>query len=336
MKKKKLIIGIIIAIVVIIIIAVSAFFLIIPSVKPFNTDKPNVSFVINTKENFNDVLNDLSEKNIIKDKNLIEMYTSVTGKPSLMPGQYTINSKVTVKQFLNILKDQKTITVVIPEGYTVNQIAGIFDKIGMFSKQDFINAVNNYKLPEFIKPVQGRKYQLEGYLFPTTYAFKKGESVNTVIETMINTFVAELDASIKETGVKITPAQINETVTKASIIEKEAKTPEQMKNVSSVIDNRLKANMPLQMDDTVLYSMDKLGENVTKVYDKDLKTQSPYNTYLNKGLPIGPICNPGKQAIEAALKPNNTKYLYYILTSNHSFFTDNFKDFTAEKNKVIN
>lgn len=336
MKKKKLIIGIIIAVIVVIIIAVSAFFFIIPSLKPFNSDKTNVSFVINTKENFNDVLNDLSEKNIIKDKSLIEMYTNVTGKPDVMPGQYTINSKVSVKQFLNILKEQKTITVVIPEGYTINQIADIFDKIGMFSKQDFINAVNNYKLPEFIKPAQGRKYQLEGYLFPTTYAFKKGVSANTVIETMVNTFVSELDTSIKETGVKITPAQINETITKASIIEKEAKTPEQMKQVSSVIDNRLKANMPLQMDDTVLYSMNKLGENVTKVYDKDLKTQSPYNTYLNKGLPIGPICNPGKQAIEAALKPTTTNYLYYILTSNHSFFTDNFKDFTAEKNKIIN
>lgn len=333
--KKKIIIGGIVISIIIIIIAVISFMVSSVSKKPFTT-KENINFSINNNENISTLINDLSSKGLIKDKSLVTLDLSLTGSnPKLTPGDYTVNGAVTLKQFLNILEtqDPNTINVVIPEGYTVDQIATKLSNVGFGSKEEILKDIENYPLPEFIKKVDGKRYQLEGYLFPTTYKFKKGESIDDIIQNMINMFVLSLRESMASTSVKITPAQIETVVTKASIIQGEGNSPENMKLISSVIDNRLKANMPLQMDATIIYA---LGKHMDKLYDKDLKINSPYNTYLHKGLPIGPICNPGKEAIEAALKPDKTDYLYYILNGNQKYFTNNYNDFLKEKAKLQN
>ncbi|WP_297636931.1 endolytic transglycosylase MltG [uncultured Clostridium sp.] len=275
MGKKKIIISIIVAIVIIIAILVGSFFMAVPSINLLNSNK-SVTFIVKKNENLNDVLSTLKNEGNLKYSSLIELYTSVTGENfSVTPGVYTINSKVTAKQFINILKEQKTISVVIPDGATVNDIAGIFNELGMFTTSDFTNAVKNYPLPQYIKDVQGREYNLEGYLYPTTYHFTKGESANQVIETMIFNFVTVLDQSQKAVNVKITPAQINDVLTRASIIQKEAKSENDMPNVSKTLNENLKNKQPLGVQG------------------------------LGNTLPNGPICNPGQKAIEAALKPAN-------------------------------
>lgn len=331
-KKLKFIIPAIIVLIIIIAVIIVVSITKSAEKKPFNTANKSVNFEISSGENFNGVLTNLSNEGVLKDGTLLKLDAKLTGKnPNITPGDYSINSAVSFSQLINILNSQKTIRVVIPEGYTVDQIASTLSKFGLCTEQQFISAVETYPLPAFIKPVKGRRYELEGYLFPTTYEFTKGESPNAMIQNMLNMFVLSLDQSIANTGVKIKPSQINEVITKASIIEGEAKTEKTMALVSSVIDNRIKANMPLQMDATIIYAM---GKHVNKVYDKDLKIDSPYNTYTNKGLPIGPICNPGEKAIDAALKPAQSDYTYYILTSNTDFFTNNYQDFLKEKAKL--
>lgn len=324
--------NIILIIAAIIIVAIIAIFFVINSIikKPFK-QAGTINLTIKSGESFDGVLTDLSNKNILKNKDVIKLYTKITDStPKITPGLYQVNTDLGLSDFIKTLNDHKPVTVVIPEGYNIDQIAATLEQDGLCSSQDFISAVKSYPLPSFIKPAQGRRYELEGYLFPNTYEFNKGETPDQIIKTMLDTFSSSLAKAEKITGVKITDAQIPSVITKASIIQGEGNTPANMKLVSSVIDNRLAKGMPLQMDATIIYAM---GKHVNKVYDKDLKIKSPYNTYLNKGLPIGPICNPGIEAIEAALKPAQSNNLYYILTSSGEYFTSNYSDFQKAEAK---
>ncbi|MGL5416584.1 MAG: endolytic transglycosylase MltG [Clostridium sp.] len=324
---KKIIIGIII-VVVLIIAAIGGYAYSVIR-RPF-TSNGNVNITIKGGEGFYNVLDDLRNAGLMKNETVVKAYVKVMGiTPKITPGEYTIKNDVTLDQFINILNTQDTIKVVIPEGYTVDQIASTFQELGLFSTQQFISALEKYPLPSYVKNVKGRRYALEGYLFPDTYEFNRGETPDNVIKTMLNTFQLSLEKAEKATGVTLKENQIDSVVTKASVIQGEAKTFKDMRNVSSVIDNRIKANMPLQMDATVIYAM---GKHVNKVYYKDLKIDSPYNTYKYKGLPIGPICNPGIEALEAAMNPAKTDYLYYILNGpNEHFFTNSYQAFEKQK-----
>ena len=148
---------------------------------------------------------------------------------------------------------------------------------------------------------------------------------------MLDKFQSVMKEVESETGVTVPTDEIDEVVTKASLIEKEARTEKDRPLISSVIDNRIEKNMPLQIDATVIYA---LGKHVDKVLYKHLEVESPYNTYKNKGLPVGPIANPGKPSLIAALEPAKTDYIYYLLnpkTGEH-YFTNSYSEF--EKKKV--
>lgn len=323
---KKIIIGIII-ILVLIIAAIGGYTYSIVK-KPF-TSNGNVNITIKGGEGFYGVLDDLSQKGVLRNEMVTKLSVKIMGlTPKITPGEYTIRNDVSLSQFMNILNTQNTIKVVIPEGYTVEQIADTFQELGLFSKEQFINALEKYPVPSYVKKVSGRRYALEGYLFPNTYEFARGEEPDQVIKTMLDTFQAEFGEAEKETGVKVPEDQIDTIVTKASVIEREANTFGDMEKVSSVIDNRIAKNMPLQMDATVIYAM---GRHVDIMYNKYLQTDSPYNTYKYKGLPIGPICSPGVKALEAAMKPAKTDYIYYVLSGNEHYFTNSYQDFLKEK-----
>lgn len=327
---KKIIVGSIVGLVALVLIIFGTMYYSISN-KPL-TSKENVNITIESGESFYGLLDDLSSKNLIKNETLIKLYVKLNGiTPKITPGVYTIPNDVSLKQFINILNTQDSIKVVIPEGYTIEQIADTFQEVGLFSKEEFLSAVQKYPLPSYIKKEKGRRFALEGYLFPDTYEFARGEEPDKVIKTMIDEFQNVLKEAEQQTGVTIDQSQIDNIVTKASIIEREANTFKDMELVSGVIDNRLAINMPLQIDATVIYA---LGKHVDKVYYKDLKVQSPYNTYLHKGLPIGPICNPGIKAIEAALKPAKTNAIYYILNGKEHYFTDSYQKFSEKKEEL--
>ena len=166
---------------------------------------------------------------------------------------------------------------------------------------------------------------------------KNGTGKTSIIDFLRETFF-KLIKIIDESSIACTEGYVEEDdyekyATIGSIIEKEASTDEDRSLVSSVIYNRLKSDMLLQIDATVVYALGNPKINI--VTYKDLQVDSPYNTYLNKGLTIGPICNPGKESLLAAIKPDNTDYLYYVLTENGShFFTNNYQDFLKKKEEL--
>ena len=214
-----------------------------------------------------------------------------------------------------LMKDgekRKTVKFTIPEGYTILQIANKMVELGICKSSDeFVQACNdiskyNY---DFVQEIPERNLRLQGYLFPDTYEIYADAKVTEVIEKMLKRFDAIYDADFRARTTAL-GYSIDQVVNMASIIEKEVRVPEERKLVASVINNRMKIDMPLQMCSTVMYVLNKSYPQLTIA---DTKIDSPYNTYINQGLPAGPIANPGKAAIEAVLYPEETDYIYFVL-----------------------
>ncbi|MEG0238168.1 MAG: endolytic transglycosylase MltG [Clostridium sp.] len=300
---------------------------------PIKSNEETITINVKEGEGFYSLLNDLKSQNLIKNEFFIKMYLKLNKiTPNVTEGTYKVSSDTDLQNLINTLESVNTTKVVIPEGYTVSQIGDVLEKSGLFSKEEFIKATKNYKLPSYIKTNKEVRDPLEGFLFPDTYAFKEGITPDEVIKTMLTQFETVLKEVEKETGVQIPEDKIYETVTKASVIEKEARVDEDRPIISSVIDNRLQKGMNLQIDATVIYA---LGKHVDVVSLNDLKVDSPYNTYKHKGLPVGPICNPGKPSLIAALKPAKTDYLFYLLVpgTNKHDFTNSGNEFNKLREK---
>lgn len=323
-----------ILIVVLIVIIGGIFFMYNKTINhPIKSNNETITINVKEGEGFYSLLNELKTQNVIKNEFFIKVYLKINNiTPKVSEGTYKVNSDTDLNNLIKTLEKENSIKVVIPEGYNVSQIGDVLEKSGLFTKEAFINATKEYKLPSFIKKNDKVRNPLEGFLFPDTYSFKEGVTPDEVIKTMLNQFENVMKEVEKETGVKIPEDKIYEVVTKASIIEKEARIDEDRPLISSVIDNRLKKGMPLQIDATVIYA---LGKHVDVVSLKDLKVDSPYNTYKHKGLPIGPICNPGKPSLIAAIKPEKTDYLYYLLIkgSNKHDFTASGDEFNKLRDK---
>jgi UPF0755 protein len=172
----------------------------------------------------------------------------------------------------------------------------------------------------------------EGFLFPKQYEFEEGTTASQMVTRMLEQYLLEtqtLDISGAKEQLNLTEYEL---VTVASLIEEEASNAEERPLVASVIYNRIRRDMPLQIDATILYALERPKEELSLA---DLRTNSPYNTYENTGLPPGPICSPGRQSLEAAINPAETAYLYYVLKSNgeEHFFTDNYNEFLEWKQK---
>lgn len=249
-------------------------------------------------------------------------------------GTYEFPEDITLEDMISSLKTGKyntsIKTVTIPEGYTIEQIGEALEKKEIISSDDFIQACKEYPLPDYVSDNSKKRYALEGFLFPDTYEFQKGVNGDTVVKTMLSRFEQIIKSIENEQGIEIKTTDLEEYIIKASIIEREVVTKSEKPIVSSVIENRLKINMPLQIDATVLYAM---GTHKDKTTINDTKTASPYNTYYIHGLPVGAISNPGKDSIESALMPEDTDYIFYMSKDGktHKFFT-NGTDFTNYKN----
>lgn len=299
---------------------------------PFVSTTDKISVVVAKGDSLSNVINKLHKEGYIKRPNVIKLYINIRRiDTTIKQGKYNINTNISIDRFIKILNqgfDDEIIKVTIPEGYNVEDIGKLLEDKGIITKEQFIKSCKNYKLPQYVKQNKNTKYSLEGYLFPDTYRFKKGVSGNEIIKDMLEQFKLVIN-DIEKKNNKIN--NLHEILTKASIIEKEARSEEDRFKISSVIDNRIQKQMKLQVDATVLYS---LGEHKKRLYYKDLNINSPYNTYKVKGLPPGPICNPGKPSIIAALKPQKTDYLYYVLENNKGhYFTKDYKDFLMAKER---
>ncbi|WP_224753233.1 endolytic transglycosylase MltG [Paenibacillus terricola] len=210
----------------------------------------------------------------------------------------------------------ETVKFTIPEGFTAVQIAAKLADEGIVNQDEMMKLIDENRNWEDVDsvlqiPTDSKElHHLEGYLFPETYELKKGVTAEEIIKRMLSetdrklNSVAELDEKLESLGLTV-----HQMLTIASLIEREVVVDEERPIVASVIYNRIKAGMPLQIDATIQYLLDKQKE---RLMEKDLEVVSPYNTYLNKGLPPGPIASPSLKSIQAALSPDTTDYLYYV------------------------
>jgi len=213
----------------------------------------------------------------------------------------------------------------IPEGYNLVQIAENIEKSGICSKEKFLAAANDAKLAAAMRiPASG----FEGYLFPDTYYFSKGVPPEQIISAMVAQFRKTFQDDWKKRAGELGFTQ-HEIITLASMIEKETGVAEERAVVASVFHNRLKQNMRLASDPTVIYGIEDFNGNITKA---DLNRLTPYNTYQISGLPPGPIANPGALSIKAALYPAVTDYLYFVAKGDHTHY---FSTSLAEHNQAV-
>ena len=333
MKKNKRIIRVArIFVIMIIIITIWQCFKIVDTPLKINNEE-----IVEVAEgdSFYGILDKLSEEGKIKNKFLVKLYLKICGiKPEVLEGTYKLNKSMTLNEFVNLLTDSNKdkIYITIPEGYTIDDIAEKLEENNICNSKEFIDSVKNYELPKYISNNPNKRYNLEGFLFPDTYSFNKNENADFIIKTMLNRFEKVWQEIVEDLNISIPEEEIEKKVNVASIIEKEAVVDSERSFISSVIYNRIAIGMPLQIDATVIYSY---GYHIEKMYEKYLEIDSPYNTYMYYGLPIGPISNPGRASLMAALKPKETDYLYYLLESeNTHYFTDNYDDFLKRKEEL--
>jgi UPF0755 protein len=211
--------------------------------------------------------------------------------------------------------DVYTVALVVPEGANIFDIAARVEQLGLASHDDFLNAaVQQVGLVADLDP---QAKSLEGYLFPDTYRFSPKAGAAQIVASMVHRFRAEAAQLGLQTNV-------HQVVTIASLVEKETAVDADRPLVASVFDNRLKKNMPLDTDPSVIYGLELAGLWRGAIYQSDLNRNTAYNTYLHPGLPPGPVANPGLASLRAALNPANTDYLYFVAAGNnaqgHSLF----------------
>jgi UPF0755 protein len=209
----------------------------------------------------------------------------------------------------------------LPEGYSMYQAAELLEQKGYFKKDAFLEKCRNKAL---LAGLGLNEASAEGYLYPATYNLSRGGGAEQLLEQMVEQF-DKVYASIQE----VSPFSRHEIITLASIIEKEAVSADEKPLISSVFHNRLRIGMPLQSDPTAVYGVRAFSGKVSK---EDIQRHSPYNTYRNKGLPPGPIGNPGIDAISAALNPVKSDFLYFVARQDG---THQFSRNLADHNRAV-
>ena len=305
--------------------------------KPLKSNENIILIEVKQGEGFYDILNKLDKEDKLSNKILIKVKLAIDKKNiKLKEGIYEINTNTTLENLIDSLEnaadDKGLVKLTIPEGYSVEEIGAVLEEKEICSKEEFLKAVKNYELPKYVSDNKKKRYNLEGFLYPDTYFIEKGLKAENIIKIMLNRFEDVLNQIQDETKADIKDEEVEKIITIASLIEKEAKVQKDRPLISSVIYNRLDKNMKLQIDAAVIYA---LGYHVDVVLNKHLEIDSPYNIYKYEGLPVGPIANPGIDCIKAALKPEKTDYLYYILQEDGShYFTNEYNDFLKKKKEL--
>ncbi len=249
----------------------------------------------------------LEQEKLIRGAFYFEAYIYLKNIKNLQAGEYEISPAMGISEIADILSGGKVnkneVKITIPEGFTVKQIDERLAAAGLIKSGDLINynqqQTSNYKL---------LTSNLEGYLFPDTYIFSKKAAIQDIVgkitDNLNEKITPEMSAEIQKQG-----KSLNDILVMASIVQQEAVSSEEMPKIAGVFYNRLAIGMPLQSDATINYIT---GQDHRQATIEETKINSPYNTYLNKGLPPAPICNPGLDAIKAAIWPEKSDYLYFL------------------------
>ena len=289
----------------------------------FALKKEEASYTITLNENttITEISEKLEENKIIKYGKVFELYCTLLRKDNgeFLTGDVEINSSMDYDAIRAKLKykntETKVVRLVIPEGYTVEQIVDLLVSNGIGEKNKYIEVINNYDFEfDFIPAIEalkdGRTYRLEGYLFPDTYDFATNEKEETVIYKFLSNFQRKFEKEYYNRAQEL-GMTVDEVLTLASMIEREVRIATDYELVSSVFHNRLKSNTlkKLESDATINYFLEEHTKDLTAEH---LSIDNPYNTYMYEGLPPGPICNPGVEAIAYAFYPVTTKYYFFV------------------------
>lgn len=253
----------------------------------------------------------LKNDGVIKYPNMFKLYLSLSDAV-IQQGRHRLNASMSYHELAKRLSDipnagyDDIFKILIPEGYELKDIADVLEKNNLIDRKAFYKEIENGSFDyAFIDEIKQRENRLEGYLFPATYEFQKGESEHQIIDKMLEAFNNTIVPIYEAASTEYT---LDEIVTLASIVEREAANNSERPLVASVFYNRLNAGMTLSSCATVQYI---LKERKAVLSISDTKIKSPYNTYREKGLPPGPIASPGADSVRAVLSPAKTDYLYF-------------------------
>ncbi|RXK19427.1 endolytic transglycosylase MltG [Macrococcus sp. DPC7161] len=361
-KFARLLSSIIIGLIVVIglFVAVGGFLYFNAAKQPLDKhDKSTTQIEVVPGESASMIGDKLEQKKIIKSSTMFKYYLKFNNISNFQAGNYEFSPSMNFDQIAKSLQKGEVYMPVafklnVPEGVTMDQIASIVSSKTDIQKESFLNTVND---PAFIKKMQKKhpklitddvfnpdiKVPLEGYLFPATYDFsEKHPSIDEIVDKMLS--ATETNAFplwdkyggivIKEQGEE-KRLSFHQFLTFSSLVEREASGLTDRSKIASVFINRMAENpeMPLQTDPTVLYA---LGRHKKVTYEADLKVESPYNTYIHKGLPPGPIATSGKESMESVLNPAKTDYLFFLADSNgKNYFSKTLDEHEKLKDKYI-
>ena len=254
---------------------------------------------IESGQSYAQIAQTLKAKHIIRSVYLFELWAKVFhGNPEVTAGEYFFSGPETVltvgRRLAHADRELSAVRVTIPEGADTKQIATILAK-----------KIPDFDAPTFLAEAKAK----EGYLFPDTYFFLPGESPDTILSSLLNNFTNHIQDNTVEQTLMTFGKPLNQIIAMASLLEKEAADTQSRRIIAGILWKRIAIGMPLQVDAVFPYI---LGKNTFQLTLSDLKVDSPYNTYVNKGLPPGPIANPSLDAILAAATPIKTNYLFYL------------------------
>ncbi|MFH0912566.1 MAG: endolytic transglycosylase MltG [Patescibacteria group bacterium] len=297
--------GIIIGTVGILVVLAGGYFL---WMAPVATQGQPQQFVVQSGESISSIAQRLEDSRLIKSAVGFKIYLKLTGKIIVQPGTYELSPAQALPTTANIIASGETtnVTLTIPEGYTLAQIAEQVAQKNISTQKEFLQTAENFPADyDFLKARPSGQLSLEGFLFPDTYRLLKGEPV-LAMRKMLDNFGSKYRSDIQP---NLGDKNLYEILILASMIEREAQKDEDRYLISGVLYNRIKIGMRLDVDATVRYVINNWKDPLTQ---KDLGVDSPYNTRRYGGLPPGPICNPGLASIKAAINPASHKYYYYL------------------------
>ncbi len=303
---------------------------------PLNKDYTEPTLIeVKKGETFKSISHKLEDKHLIKHWWSVYLLTKIvkeedkTKLQKLHIGEYKISASLTPKEILNkfLSGDVVFYDITIPEGSTLKDISKIITESKLTTKEDIESVLYKSKqLSRALRLNLGLSAKsFEGYLFPETYKFSRPIKAESIVTKMYKEGQSRITDKMKRRAQEI-GMSIKDIINLASIIEKETGNSKERATISSVFHNRLRIGMPLQSDPTVIYGIPNFSGNLTK---QDLRRNSPYNTYVNKGLPFTPICNPGIESIKAALYPDSTEYVYFVSKNDGSgthYFSKTYKE----------
>ncbi len=298
---------------------------------PQSNKRENVLFEVKRGNGLFTIASNLEKEGLIKNKYVFIFYIlSKNYQKNLKAGSYYLNPAMTPQKIARTLLEGETadIKITIPEGFNLRQIE---ERINKNMNTDYslsAEKAGEYKnsFPFLLKvPSQ---HTLEGFLFPDTYFFHPEVPQEEMAGTMLATFQEKALPPLKQSE-----KGMFETLVMASLLEKEVTTLEEKKIVAGILWKRIRIGMPLQVDATITYITGKKSVNVSR---EETNIDSPYNTYKYKGLPIGPICSPGLESIEAALNPEESDYWYYLSTKEgETIFSESLAEHNINKAKYL-